>query len=154
MISHRWLIDNLEAELAKFDDSVYSLPEYRIRAFKSCVKLLSDDTNFAGLSKGRRKSLKHARTVLKDVFQGIGPEVFILCCMSTSISRLANTSHDSLIPDLRKWWKPIDPPQGLVGSAKELCESYSVGSLITASEEHQSPKSRAQKSKTLRSVTS
>ena len=131
MISNNWLLENLNAEIAKFDDSVYVSPKHQMKALELCRDLLSYDRNqVATLSKARLRAREHARTALIDTFLGVGPEAFILCSISTSISRLAKTSLPSLVPDLRKWWKAASHPQGLIVSAKDLCETYSIPALV------------------------
>ena len=130
MVSNKWLIENLDAEIAKFDESAYDLPEHQIKALESCLKLVADGDKPAGFSRQRQDERKHARTALTDIFTGVAPEVFLLCCLSTSISRLTKVVRTSLVPDLRRWWKATSPPQGLVDSAKELCQNYSIPELV------------------------
>ena len=131
MVSNKWLLENLDAEIAKFDESAYNLPKHQIKALELCLKLIAGEGE-AEFSRQRREARQHARTALTDTFSGVAPEVFILCCMSTSVSRLAQVVRTSLVPDLRKWWKATSPPQGLVDSAKELCQNYLIPELVIA----------------------
>lgn len=135
MISNNWLIENLNAEIEKFDGSAYVLPKHQNAAFKSCCALLSGNDQATNLSKARLRARGQARTSLRDIFLGVGPEVFLLCCISTSISRLATLSKLSLVPDLRKWWREASRPKGLVDSAKELCKTHSIPALVAGTGE-------------------
>ena len=131
MVSNKWLIENLDAEIAKFDESAYVLPSHQLKALETCLNLITEDPDKAAqFSKPRRNAREHARTALKDIFSGVAPEVFLLCSLSTSISRLAKVAQTSLVPDLRKWWKTTSCPQGLVDSARLLCENYSIPELV------------------------
>lgn len=127
MSSTRWFVELLECERATFDDDAYPLPKHQKDAFEVCCELLKEEeTSMAKRSKQRRSTRHRAHTLLCDVFSGVGPEVFLLCTLCTTISKLATVSLKSLIPELRRWWKTVSHPAGLTETARELCEANSI----------------------------
>jgi len=138
MSSTRWFIELLECERAKFDHGAYPLPKHQKDAFDLCCDLLKEEeTSLAKRSKQRRSTRSRAHTLLSDVFLGVGPEVFLLCTLCTTISKLATIPLKSLIPELRRWWKTVSRPAGLTETAKELCTANFIGSLVTADRKRQ-----------------
>ena len=86
MASNTWFIELLESERATFDDSPVPLPKYQNDGFTLCCELLREDqVSLAKRSKQRRSTRVQAHTLLSDIFLGVGPEVFLLCTLSTSI---------------------------------------------------------------------
>ncbi|KAF7509569.1 hypothetical protein GJ744_007969 [Endocarpon pusillum] len=131
MASNTWFIELLESERATFDDSPFPLPKHQNDAFTLCCELLREDqVSLAKRSKQRRSTRVQARTLLSDIFLGVGPEVFLLCTLSTSISKIASVALKGLVPELRRWWKAASHPHGLTETAKELCEANSISSLV------------------------
>lgn len=91
-------------------------------------------------SKQRRSTRSRVHTLLRDVFLCVGPEVFVLCTLSTSISKLATVSLENIIPELRRWWKAVSQPRGLTETARELCEASSINSLMAPNQKRQHSK--------------
>lgn len=140
MLSNKLLattfIEQLEAERVTFDDDTHSLPKYQKDAFESCCQLLQEDgASLAQRSKQHRSSRLRARTLLIDVFDGFGAEVFLLCTLATTITRLFTITHKDLFPMLRTWWKTAEHPHGLRECADGLCDANSIAIFIVASRE-------------------
>ena len=73
-------VERLETERATFDNDTHPLPKYQKGAFELCGILLQEDTaSLAQRSKQHCSSRLRARTLLIDVFNGLGAEVFLLC---------------------------------------------------------------------------
>lgn len=126
-----WLTQ-LEKEKATFDDETYPLLSCQTDAFAACCDLLrGDPAPPKQLSKQRCSERQRARTFLVDVFQGVGPEVFLLCALAIPISKLADISPKDAIPKLRTWWKAVSHPHGLTVTAAELCEANSIRTLTS-----------------------
>lgn len=129
-------IEHLEAERATFDDDIHPLPKYQKDAFESCCQLLQEDgASLAQRSKQHRSSRLRARTLLIDVFDGFGAEVFLLCTLATIITRLSTITHKDLFPMLRTWWKTAEHPQGLRECANGLYDANSITTFIIPSRE-------------------
>ncbi len=123
--------ERLEMERATFDDEAHPLPKYQKDAFESCCKLLQEDAaSLAQRSKQHRSSRLRARTLLIDVFNGLGTEVFLLCTLATTITKLSTITHSDLFPKLRAWWKTAEHPHGLTECANGLCDVNSIGAFI------------------------
>ncbi|KAI9780729.1 MAG: hypothetical protein M1816_002682 [Peltula sp. TS41687] len=131
MATHKWFIELLESQRATFDDEAYPLPKYQSDAFQSCYELMREHP-FSKRSKQRRSTMMQTHTLLTDVFLSVGPEVFLLCTLSTSISKLATITLKGLVPELRRWWKTVSHPQGLSKTANELCQANSVDTLVNS----------------------
>jgi hypothetical protein len=133
MPSRTWFIEQLETEKAKFDDDACHLSTHQSGAFQLCYELLREDvTSLAARSKQRRSVRLRARTLLVDVFNDLGCEMFLLCTVATTISTLATIPVKGLVPALRKWWKGVSHPNGLRETASKVCESNSIRSSISA----------------------
>jgi hypothetical protein len=100
--SNIWLIEQLEKERAIFDDNTYPLLSDQTDAFKSCYDLQREDAvSLEKRSKQRRSQRVPARTLLMDVFLGVGPEVFILCVLALPMSKLDKLKPKGLILERR-----------------------------------------------------
>ena len=138
MASNGWFLELLDRERATLDEDAYPLPKHQMDAFELCCDVLTEEeTSLAKRSKQRRSSRSRAYTLLGDVFLGAGPEVFLLCTLCTSISKLATVSLKGLIPELRRWWKTVPHPAGLTETARELCEANSINSLVAPDRKRQ-----------------
>jgi hypothetical protein len=134
MASQAWFIEQLERDRATFEDNAYPLPKYQSDAFQLCCELLREDaTSLAKRSKQRRSVRLRARTLLVDVFTGLGCEMFLLCTLATNISTLATIPIKDLVPTLRRWWKGVSHPNGLTETANKVCEANSISALILLS---------------------
>ncbi len=102
MASHTWFIKQLESVLLTFDNDTHSLPKHQNNAFQPCYELLTEDAiSLAKRSKQRRSIRLRARTLLVDVFKGIGREMFLLCTLATRILLLATIEIKGLVLALR-----------------------------------------------------
>jgi hypothetical protein len=118
------LIQLVEIERQKFDESTRTLTAKQNDAFDVwCDLLRENDRRLAKRSKERRSKRLRARALLEHVFTELGPEVFLLCTLATSITWLAEKPREDLVPDLRNWWTTVPHPQGLTKTAN--------GELIT-----------------------
>lgn len=114
-------IEELESERTTFDDEIHPLPKYQYKAFELCCDLLREDgTSMAQRSDQHRSSRLRVRTLFTDVFVGLGAEVFLLCTLATSITKLSTISHRDLFSQLRAWWKSASHPCGLTETANDL----------------------------------
>ena len=124
-------IEKLEIERARFGNDAHPLPNHQNTAFESSCELLQE--NAASLnhrSKPQRNLRLRARTLLIDVFVGLGPEVFLLCTLAAAVTKLSTISQRDLFPNLRAWWNIAEHPHGLTECANGLCDSKSIGALI------------------------
>ncbi|PVH98632.1 hypothetical protein DM02DRAFT_530790 [Periconia macrospinosa] len=127
------LLERVERERATFDDEKVPLLSYQASAFISSYDLLREDAvSLAKRSKQRRSERLRARTLLVDVFTGVSPEVFLLCVITTPITKLEKIPPKDIIPMLRVWWRAAPHPRGLTAVATELCDTNSIRTLISS----------------------
>jgi len=125
-----WFISLLVDELGTFEDETHPLLERQQAAFSACYALLREALSLNQIPKQSYSRKKRAYTLLVDVLLGVGPEVFLLCTLSSNISKLATVEQKNLITDLRKWWKSSEHPPGLTTIAKTLCEANNIYELV------------------------
>ncbi|KAF2193618.1 hypothetical protein K469DRAFT_239323 [Zopfia rhizophila CBS 207.26] len=131
--SSGWLIDQLKKKMEGFNTETYPLASSEIRAFKTYYELLKEDaSSLKRRSKQRRSARLRVRSLLVDVFFGIGQEVFLLCTLAVSITTLATVTQTGLVSKLREWWKSASHPQGLTGASRHTCGAYSITALFTS----------------------
>jgi hypothetical protein len=127
------LLRDLEAERATFHDDKLPLLSYQASAFNSCLELLQEDeASLSRLTKQRRSDRLKVRTFMSDVYLGVGSEVFLLCIITTTITRMEKIHLRHAIPKLRTWWRACLHPNGLTAITKELCDAYSIENLISS----------------------
>ena len=141
-LSNIWLIQLLEIERQQWqkvdeierqrsNETTPPLSQKQSGAFDAwCALLRESDVSLADRSRQRRSSRVRARALIISVFLKLGAEVFLLCALSTSISKLAdNPKKEDLIHDLQIWWAAVLHPQGLTRTATAVCEANSIGTL-------------------------
>ena len=131
------LVDQLETERSTFDENAYPLAKYQQDAFQLCCDLLREP-NVSKPTKRDYARLR-ARTLLLDVFTGLGAEVFVLCTLAVSITDLSKVPHKHALPTLREWWKKASHPPGLTVTATDLCVANAIGTLDAPGRKRLSP---------------
>jgi hypothetical protein len=131
MAPHTLFIKQLAREKATLNENAHLLSENQGKSFQLCCELLREKaTSLAKRSRSRRSVRLRARSLLVDVFTGLGPEVFLLCTLAASISNLATIPKKGLVPELRRWWKTVSHPKGLTEIANQACQANSISGLI------------------------
>jgi hypothetical protein len=124
-------ISTLRCALSTFDDSISGLLPPQRRMFKSCSSVLRESKeSIAKRSKAQRCVVLRARQLLADIFQTVGKEVFFLCAITMSVSKLNTIASTVLLPQVRSWWSNQRPPRGLVQAASASCNATSIGTFI------------------------
>ena len=113
-----------------FDENTTSLLEGQKRSFELCCTLLREDDDLSRGGKSRRSIRQRARKFLKDIYQSIGPEVFLLCTLGPSITRLGENALRIRLSTIQTWWCTALKPQGLTTVATELCQAKTISSLV------------------------
>lgn len=114
--------ERLRKELETFDDDARPLLSSQLNAFQACSKLIKEQPLARmQITKKQRYGRLRGRTFLLDVFHNLGPELFILCCLTISISELSRIGQKDAVPKLREWWKCVNHPRGLTEIAGTLC---------------------------------
>lgn len=132
------LIQRLETARSMFDDDPHPLSTYQSRAFYLCCDLLwESEASQAQRSRQHRISRKRVRNLLIDVYRDLGADVFLLCTLAASISKLATITHEGLLPKIRAWWKAAARPLGLREIASELCDDHLKDVLIAPTPKRQ-----------------
>jgi hypothetical protein len=128
-----WLTSKLGQEMRTFDDATSSLLESQKRAFSLHCDLLREDEARLGKRSSSSRSVRlRARNVLKNIFQVLGPEVFLLCTLAVPFSKLGDNAPRTRVATLQDWWNGIQPPQGLVTIAKEECDENAIETLLSS----------------------
>ena len=127
------LLTDVETERATFHDNKLPLLSYQANAFNSCLKVLQEDeASLRRLTKQRRSDRMKVRTFMTDIYLGVGSEAFLLCIITTTITRMEKMHPRHVIPKLRTWWGACLHPSGLTAIARELCDAHSIEKLITS----------------------
>lgn len=129
------LIQQLEGKVRTFHDETRSLLSYEQELFKLCVDLLTETAKrLKALSPSWRSTRLQARTLLCNVFSNMGPEVFLLCTVTISISKLAEGNHaarENRVSAIKEWWTTVTAPERLKILASQLCEAHSIRVAVT-----------------------
>jgi len=127
------LIPRLDLERRKFDENAQVLVESQVDAFNKCRDLLKESAaSLAKRPKQTRSRRLRARTNLANIFSKIGPDVFLLCALGQSISKLGDKLPNDfdLVTQLQSWWASVSHPRGLTGAANGICETNSISTLV------------------------
>jgi hypothetical protein len=125
-------IQLLEAKAKTFHENNRSLRTEEEKLFKSWLTLLEEtyDT-LEERSTSWRSTRVQARTLLCDIFAKIGPEVFLLCTLTTTISKLAEPNlRKNCVPALEAWWMTTTAPKRLTELASERCKKHSISNTV------------------------
>lgn len=131
-MDHNKFIKQLDEVKELFRETKVSLSTYQKHQFEECFTLLREDELTPVKGERREDRRKRTRTLLADVFLVLGSEVFLLCTLAASITKLSEIRQRKLIPALQKWWNDTAHPQGLTETAAELCRDYSISTLVSA----------------------
>ncbi|KAF2174656.1 hypothetical protein K469DRAFT_705270 [Zopfia rhizophila CBS 207.26] len=129
--SSDWLVEQLEAERAMFEEDTYPLTTSQVGKFESMHDLLKDKASLKIGSSQRQGRRTRVHNLLADIGSGLGAEVFFLCTQATTITQLATVNQKGLLPALCKWWSRALHPKGLTNVANQLWDSYSVSIFIS-----------------------
>ena len=130
---NEWLIARLDLERQKFDENAQLLQQNQVDAFNKCLDLLQESaTSLANRPRQSRSRRLRARTNLTSIFSKIGPEVFLLCALAQSISKLGQKPPDNLdlVAQLQSWWASVSHPRGLTETANTICEANAISTLV------------------------
>jgi hypothetical protein len=132
MPSVSWLIERLEETKEGFTEEIHPLATYQLRAFKNVHDLFKEDEkSLAQRSKQRRSARLQARSLLINIFFGIGQELFLLCILAAPISTLASVKQTGVdLKQLREWWNSASHLQGLSGASRYICEEHRIKELL------------------------
>jgi hypothetical protein len=126
-----------------FDDTTSSLLECQNRAFSlHCDLLREGEVSLGKRSSSTRSVRLRARELLKNIFQVLGPEAFLLCTLAVTITRLGEIAPRTRVATLQDWWNVIQPPKGLVTTAKGLCGENAIETLLLSAPKHPISESR------------
>jgi len=125
------IIEQFETERQNFSESACPLLPKQSDGFDAWCNLLQESaTSLVKRSRQHRSRRLRARTLLGNVFSKLGPEVFLLCTLATTISKLAETRREDFVTKLQIWWTKASHPQGLTQTANKICEDNSIATLV------------------------
>jgi hypothetical protein len=122
---YKWFILQLDIKRQTFEESIRPLNKKESQSFQSWLDLLQDtNKSLPKPSRSNRSRRSIARTLLKDIFLNLGPDVFLLCTLAISYTRLAESRlrSENLTSLVRSWWSTVSHPKGLTATASDLCE--------------------------------
>ena len=138
MALQNWLIATIGETLLNFDDVAYPLTNHQQNAFQGCCRLLEEtESSLQRLSRTQRNTRQRARDLLVDIYRGVGTEVFLLCALSITISKLGAVPQKNLLPQLRKWWNTTSRPKGLSETSTTLCKEAGIAEVIKSGKKRQ-----------------
>jgi hypothetical protein len=132
-----WFNQKLGGQLATFDDNTCQLLSYQQTSFNSACTLLEESAeSLRTRSRQQRSVVVRARQFLADIFQGLGPEVFLLCTLAVPTTKLAEIASSILFPAIREWWDVQSRPLGLARTATALCTNYISTAILLIRSPH------------------
>ena len=127
MEKNSWFYESLEKKRKDFEEGSYTIVSRLKTTFSRWdVLVREDDASLQNRSSGRRSIRRRARDLIREVYEAMDPDVFLLCTLVTSISKLATVKTEGLIRDLSQWWKAKPHPYALTEASTALCKEYSV----------------------------
>jgi hypothetical protein len=122
------IIPLLESQRKLFSETKDDLLDSQTEQLAQCLELwLVPD------SESRQASRKKARTFLAYLFndKALGADVFLLCGLGISVTKLGTVNSTEAVYEIRKWWRQVEHPLGLTETAKEyIREHHSVFSIL------------------------
>jgi hypothetical protein len=101
MERNNWFFHLLEEERKTFNNKNFTLLSRQVNAFRPFYELLQEEEASINKRSSARKSVRlRVRALLEDVFTTLSLEVFLLCTLSTSITKLAIVYPKGLLLDL------------------------------------------------------
>lgn len=111
------LLELLDIARKSFSNDYIPLHDTKIAAIKKCADLVAIDRS--SIVRNALKSRAH--TILTDIGK-YHPEVFVLCSIATTITRLGSLKSKDYIRKLREWWDNAKKPDGLRQTVEQLAD--------------------------------
>jgi hypothetical protein len=127
----------LKRERDTFDGKIRPLLTYQDKRLQLCLSLLNEDAGSKTRSEAQRFMRARVRRFLIEVLNRFGAELFLLCCMGTTLTNLAKFDIDESILSLSQWWESdSERPVGLTAKAEGICNedflrNHSTGLINT-----------------------
>ena len=122
-----WLLTLLEESRKAFEEGRYLSHDRMKVAFKRWNDLiLEDEASLLRRSSARRSIRRRARALLRDIYQAQGPDVFLLCTLATSATRLATVDPKGITTSVEGWWNTVVHPNSLSAAARRICGEFSI----------------------------
>jgi hypothetical protein len=103
------LLELVEKERHTFSGDYFPLHHKNLDAVKKCSDLIAQDRN----SIHRNTPKTRAHTILTDIWAHL-PEVFVLCSLAITPTRLGTLKSRDYLRKLLKWWEKAEQPKALV----------------------------------------
>jgi hypothetical protein len=127
------LIEAIETTKAAFGDETSTLLSSQINSFNHVLHLLQGDKPASGAkSKQNESDRRKARLHFVDVYTCVSPMAFMLCVFATTPTRMAKLDPAITVRKLTAWLDTNPIPKGLIEITKTLCETHSIGCLISS----------------------
>ncbi len=117
------LMEKVEKQRQTFSDDYAPLHKTRIDA----IQRLSDLIELSETPKRNTKK-KRAKIIATDLWD-FSPEVFVLCALAETPSRLGCLKADDYAIKFQRWWKEVQHPEGLDKTIAQLLEDQVLLSL-------------------------
>ncbi|PWY91866.1 hypothetical protein BO94DRAFT_622654 [Aspergillus sclerotioniger CBS 115572] len=118
----------LDAQRKLFSDIDDDLVDRQKQQLRSCLQLWRSDD-----SSTRKWANTRARSLLAMVYEDkyLGAPVFILCALGISVTKLGTLNPVEAIAEIRKWWRNVEHPAGLIMCSKRYVqENWDVFSIF------------------------
>ena len=111
----------LEIERRRFSDVNDDLLDLQKDQINSCLELWrTPDTSSRQWGRARARQLLEA--IYND--KSLGKDVFLLCAVGIVMTRLGRINVVETVSELRKWWRTVDHPRGLAGTAEDCVRKH------------------------------
>jgi hypothetical protein len=103
------LVNLLREELERFSEDYYPLHQKQLKAIQRCTDLVGEEESKLVRNTPKRR----AHIILKDLWTHI-PEVFLLCSLAITPTRLGCLKSINYMEFISRWWRDIGVvPEGL-----------------------------------------
>ena len=130
--SSELIVDQLNQVLLTFGDQPKPLTVSQQREIQKFIDFLNKDLTKLGTS--ARYAQLRARPLLRDIYKQLGPEVFILCALGSSITQIGKLPDDTkLLGRLSEWWGLSAHPSGLQQISSLIRKDHELDALVYGS---------------------
>ena len=81
-------------------------------------------------SKSARYARERALQASSDIYHYVSVEAFVLCAVQYTMSAFATLPYDGLVNTIHTWWNSVEHPVGMARLTRDLCEEYSLDTLL------------------------
>jgi hypothetical protein len=125
MERHEWFYEKLKSSRVAFEEDPRFATLNLSETFKPWDDLITESED---LLKGRAPSTRalriRKRKKIKIIMETVGAEVFVLCILSTTITKFKDVEDNWLKLELPDWWARVSHPKPLTEAVRVLAREF------------------------------